>query len=144
MVHPIQVLRPGALPKHALAHRSHRLCCPTPSASFGCTMRRSQIAMEPAAPLNASLPAIAARPLVNTASADVRCRIPRDRRGQTEPDEALTRRAMAESDQRCGCEPCPLLLRWDLFAAKRRVERCLLCEAKDVSPRQQIEVVKTT
>src|SRR5882672_1739952 len=72
MVHPIHVLRPGGSPKHALAYRSHRLCCPTPSASFGCTMRRSQIAIEPAAPPDVSLPAIGARPLVNTASGTVR------------------------------------------------------------------------
>jgi len=56
MVHPIHVLRPGGSPKHALAYRSHRLCCPTPSASFGCTTRRSQIAIEPAAPLTYPFP----------------------------------------------------------------------------------------
>ena len=72
MVHPIHVLRPGG---HAIAYRSHRLCCPTPSASFGCTTRRSQIAIEPAAPPDVSLPAIAARPLVNTASGIVQFRV---------------------------------------------------------------------
>src|SRR5713101_6900321 len=73
MVHPTHVLRPGGSPKHrALAYRSHRPCCPTPSAPFGCPTRRSQIAIEPAAPPDVSLPAIAARPLVNTASGTVR------------------------------------------------------------------------
>jgi hypothetical protein len=41
---------------------------PNPSASFGCPTRRGQIAIEPAAPPDISLPAIAARPLINTAS----------------------------------------------------------------------------
>jgi hypothetical protein len=73
MVHPTHVLRPGGSPKHrALAYRSHRPCCPTPSAPFGCPTLRSQIAIEPAAPPDGSLPAIAARPLVNTASGTVR------------------------------------------------------------------------
>jgi hypothetical protein len=72
MVHPIHVLRPGGSPKHALAYCSHRPCCPTPSASFGCPTRRSQIPIEPAAPPDVSVPAIAARPLVTTASGKVR------------------------------------------------------------------------
>jgi hypothetical protein len=59
-----------------LAYRSHRPCCPTPSAPCGCPTRRSQIAIqiaiEPAAPPDVSLPAIAARPLVNTAFGAVR------------------------------------------------------------------------
>src|SRR6266851_2735531 len=76
MVHPTHVLRPGGSPKHrALAYRSHRPCCPTPSAPFGCPTRRSQIAIEPAAPPDVSLPAIAARPLVNTASGIVQFRV---------------------------------------------------------------------
>src|SRR6267143_5880342 len=75
MVHPIHVLRPGGSPKHALAYRSHRPCFPTPSAPFGCPTRRSQIAIEPAAPPDVSLPAIAARPLVNTASGIVQFRV---------------------------------------------------------------------
>src|SRR5713226_1712844 len=76
MVHPTHVLRPGGSPKHrALAYRSHRPCCPTPSAPFGCPTRRSQIAIEPAAPPDVSLPAIAARPLVKTASGLVQFRV---------------------------------------------------------------------
>src|SRR5664280_3092649 len=46
-------------PKHrALAYRSHRPCCSTPSAPIGCPTRSSQIAIEPAAPPPISLPAI--------------------------------------------------------------------------------------
>src|ERR1022692_2804410 len=49
---------PGS-PKHrALAYRSHRPCCSTPSAHFGRPTRRSQIAIEPAAPPYVSFPAI--------------------------------------------------------------------------------------
>ena len=71
MVHPTDVL-PGGSPKHrALAYRSHRPCCPTPSAPFGCPTRRSQ-SLEPAALPDVSLPAIAVRPLINTASGTVR------------------------------------------------------------------------
>jgi hypothetical protein len=70
MVHPTHLLRPDGSTTHCgLAYRSHRPCFPTP---FGCPTRRSQIAIEPVAPPDVSLPAIAARPLVNTASRTVR------------------------------------------------------------------------
>src|SRR5712664_2943280 len=59
-----------------VGHRQHRARISFGSTNaaqpFGCPTRRSQIAIEPAAPRDVSLPAIAVRPLVNTASGTVR------------------------------------------------------------------------
>src|ERR1700716_2464651 len=97
MVHPTDVL-PGGSPKHrALAYRLHRPCCPTPSAPLGCPTRRSQ-SLEPAALPDVSLPAIAVRPLINTASGTVRLgsmSVPGVRRGKA----ALS----------SGCKPHPAI-----------------------------------